>query len=55
MLQMFSLDNDSDIQLYIDDLLLQSISNTADERATKEMKQITQKFVNLTDQITCSS
>lgn len=52
---MFSLDNDSDIQSYLEDLLLQSISNTADEQARIEMKQITEKFVDLTDQITCSS
>jgi len=41
------LDNGSDIQSYLDDLLIQSISNTADEQARQEMKTITDKFVDL--------
>jgi hypothetical protein len=53
---MFSLNsNSSDIDSYLQDLILESISNTADEQARLEIKQITETLVNLTDQINNSS
>ena len=52
---MFSLTSDSDIETHIQDLLLESVFNTADEQARIEIKQITEKLINLTDQMNHSS
>ncbi|CAF3539935.1 unnamed protein product [Rotaria sp. Silwood1] len=49
--EMFSLDSNSDIKSYLEDLILESISNTANEQAKLEIKQITETLVNLTDEI----
>jgi hypothetical protein len=48
---MFSLNSNSDIETYLQDLILQSISNTADEQARLEIKQMTETLVKLTDEI----
>ena len=48
---MFSFDSNIDINTYLQDLILESISTTADEQARLEIKQITQTLANLTDQI----
>jgi hypothetical protein len=48
---MFSLNSNSDIEIYLQDLILQSISKTADEQARLEIKQITETLVNLTNEI----
>jgi phenylpyruvate tautomerase PptA (4-oxalocrotonate tautomerase family) len=48
---MFSLNSNSDIEIYLQDLILQSISSTADEQARLEIKQITETLVKLTNQI----
>lgn len=52
---MFSFDSNSDIESYIEDRIYESISNTADEQAKSEIKQITKTLVNLADQIDRSS
>jgi hypothetical protein len=52
---MFSLNSNSDIQSYLQDLILESISNIADEQAKLEIQQITETLINLTDQINNSS
>jgi len=52
---MFSLNSNSEIESYLQDLILESISNIADEQARSEIKQITETLVNLTDEITDSS
>jgi hypothetical protein len=52
---MFSLNSNSDIEIYFQDLILESISNTADEQARLEIKQITDTLINLTDQLNNSS
>ena len=52
---MFSLDLSCDIESHLEDLILQSISNTADEQARLEVQQITEILVNRTDQIDHSS
>lgn len=48
---MFSLNVDSDIKSYIEELIVESISNTADEQAKLEIKRITETLVDFTDQI----
>ena len=48
---MFSLNSHSDIKFYLEDLILEAISNTADEQARLEIKQITATLADLTDQI----
>jgi hypothetical protein len=52
---MFSLNSNCDIESYLQDLILESISNIADQQARSEIKQITETLVNITDQITNSS
>jgi hypothetical protein len=52
---MFPLNSNSDIEIDLQDLILQSISNTADEQARLEIQQITETLVNRTDQINHSS
>lgn len=52
---MFSLDSDNDIDSYLEDLIKQSISHTADEQAKLEIKQIAEKLIKLTDEINNSS
>ena len=47
---MFSLNSNSDVETYLEDLILHSISNTASEQARLEIKQITETLVKLTDQ-----
>ncbi|CAF1092902.1 unnamed protein product [Rotaria sordida] len=49
--EMFSLDSNCDIKSYLEDLILESITNTANEQAKLEIKQITETLVNLTDEI----
>ncbi|UJR38338.1 hypothetical protein I4U23_031008 [Adineta vaga] len=44
--QLFSLNSDVNIEIYIQDLILQSISNTADEQARLEIKELTDSLVN---------
>jgi hypothetical protein len=52
---MFSLNSNCDIESYLQDLILESITNIADQQARLEIKQITETLVNITDQITNSS
>jgi hypothetical protein len=52
---MFSLNSNSDIETYLQDLILESISNIADEQARLEIQQLTETLVNRTDQINNSS
>jgi hypothetical protein len=52
---MFSLNSNCDIESYLQDLILESITNIADQQARSEIKQITETLVNITDQITNSS
>lgn len=52
---MFSLNTNCDIDSYLQDLIVQSISNTADEQAKLEIKQITETLIHQTDQINNSS
>ncbi|CAF2187466.1 unnamed protein product [Rotaria magnacalcarata] len=49
--QMFSLQSDSDIKSYIEDLILESITHTANEQGKSEIRQITETLTDLTDQI----
>jgi hypothetical protein len=48
---MFSLNSNSDIDTYLQDLILQSISNIADEQSRLEIKKITETLINFTEQI----
>jgi hypothetical protein len=52
---MFSLNTNCDIDSYLQDLIVQSISNTADEQARLEIKEITETLIHQTDQINNSS
>ncbi|CAF0839094.1 unnamed protein product [Adineta steineri] len=49
--EMFSLNVNCDIEIYLQDLILESISNTADKQARLEIQQITETLTNLTDEI----
>ncbi|CAF3135827.1 unnamed protein product [Rotaria socialis] len=43
--------SDSDIKSYIEDLILESITHTANEQGKSEIRQITETLTDLTDQI----
>ncbi|CAF0718743.1 unnamed protein product [Adineta steineri] len=49
--EMFSLNVNCDIEIYLQDVILESISNTADKQARLEIQQITETLANLTDEI----
>lgn len=48
-LKTFSHECRSEIDTYLEDLILQSISDTADEQARDEIQQITKTMADLTD------
>ena len=46
--QVFSLSSDIDIETYVRDLILQSVSDTADEQARLDIQQLTENLIDLT-------
>ncbi|CAF1341886.1 unnamed protein product [Adineta ricciae] len=52
--QVFSLSSDIDIETYVRDLILQSISDTADEQARLDIQRLTENLIELTTNPSCT-